>query len=440
VKEDVLASVEGMDKDLRALLNITGAPNVSQIFYDGQKYCYRRARISLDWPLSFLEVGKGAKQTFARCTTGSHGAARRAASDLELSTASIAACSFKPIVFSAAAGFVNRRGHSSHLPASSSQGYSINLATRRTFLHGAIATTAGASLLSTYSRPAKAEASHQDSGGASMSLIESQNGTHVYYEDLAPDSSRGTILFVHGWPVSGRMFEYQANVLPNEGIRVITIDLRGFGRSSKPWGPYGYDDWANDIRAVVDQLNLSDVTLAGFSMGGAVAMHYMDQHKGHGVARLALLAAAGPCLGLRSDNPNGISREAHDGFVAAAIADRAKLNADFGSLLFNKPVSPEMDRFFWEMGMEASSRATVRGVEELRDRDLRLGAARIEVPTLICHGVHDKIIPFALGAEVQAELIKGSTLVRFEESGHGLFLDERDKLNTELARFALGQS
>lgn len=258
--------------------------------------------------------------------------------------------------------------------------------------------------------------------------------------DFRPSGYEATILFVHGWPVSGAMFEYQFNTLPARGIRVVTVDLSGFGRSQGNWGSYDYDVWADDIRTVIDGLSLPEITLVGFSMGGAVAMHYMARHRGHGVGRLALLGAAGPCLGLKADNPGGVPRAVHDGLVAASLTDRAKLNADFGKSLFHKAVSPEMDRFFWQLGMEASARATTRGVEELRDRDLRPGLASIHVPTLICHGIHDAVIPFALGAEVQRRLISGSTLVRFEDSGHGLFLDERDKLNDELARFALGSN
>jgi len=273
--------------------------------------------------------------------------------------------------------------------------------------------------------------------GTNMTFIETKPGVQIYVEDLAPADARATVVFLHGWPVSGRMFEYQTNWLPSQGVRTVSVDLRGYGKSSKPWGPYGYDEWADDLRLVMDSLELRNVTLAGFSMGGAIAMHYMLRHASYGVGRLALLGAAGPCLGQKSDNPLGVPREAHDGFIALALADRAKLNAEFGKLLFNRPTTPEMDRFFWDMGMEASPRATVRGVEELRDRDNRAQLRKIAVPTLICHGVHDQVIPFALGAEMQVNLIKSAKLVRFEQSGHGLFIDEREKLNAELARFAL---
>lgn len=277
-------------------------------------------------------------------------------------------------------------------------------------------------------------------GAPRMTMVEAAPGVAVHVEDLNPPDARATIVFVHGWPVSHRMFEYQAEALPARGIRCVGIDLRGFGRSDKPWAGLDYDGWADDIRAVIDALSLRGATLAGFSMGGAVSMHYMARHRQHGVGRLALLAAAGPCLGLRPDNPGGIPREAHDGFIQAAREDRARLNAEFGKALFEKPSSPEVDRWLWDMGMQASLHATVRGVEELRNRDLRPGLAGITVPTLVLHGRQDKVIPYELGAGVQGRLIKGARVVPLDGVGHGLFLDARDRVTEELARFATGSA
>ena len=91
---------------------------------------------------------------------------------------------------------------------------------------------------------------------------------------------------MHGWPVNYKMFEYQMNVLPNHGIRTIAMDFRGYGLSDKPSTGYDYDRMADDVRAVIDDLGLTDAILAGFSMGGAIAAHYMARHQGHGYPSL----------------------------------------------------------------------------------------------------------------------------------------------------------
>ncbi len=268
-------------------------------------------------------------------------------------------------------------------------------------------------------------------------LIETAPNIHVYVEDYAPENPKATLVLIHGWPVNGRMFEYQAAQLPALGIRTITIDLRGFGLSDKPWSGLDYDNWAADIDAVMAKLDLRDVVLGGFSMGGAVVMNYAARPAANRLRKLVLMGAAGPCLQKKDDNPDGAPREAYDGLIQACYTDRAKMNADFGKLLFEKTVSPELDRFFQDLGMQASNRATARGLEELRDRDTRSILSQIKIPVMICHGVHDKVIPFNLGAMKQCQLIPHADVIRFEESGHGLFIDEGAKLTKALADFAL---
>lgn len=111
--------------------------------------------------------------------------------------------------------------------------------------------------------------------------VQVEPNVSIFVEDIG----QGTpVVFLHGWPVNYKMFEYQLNVLPNQGIRAIAIDFRGYGKSDAPSTGYDYDRMADDVRAVIDDLELTDVVLAGFSMGGAIAVHYMARHAGHGVS------------------------------------------------------------------------------------------------------------------------------------------------------------
>ena len=124
-----------------------------------------------------------------------------------------------------------------------------------------------------------------------MPYIEVSPGVNVYVEDWG---SGKTIFFIHGWPVSHKMFEYQFTQLPKHGYRCVGIDLRGFGKSDKPWGDYNYNVFADDVKRVLEVMDLRDVTMAGFSMGGAIAMRYMARHSGERVSKVALPAAAAP--------------------------------------------------------------------------------------------------------------------------------------------------
>jgi non-heme chloroperoxidase len=112
--------------------------------------------------------------------------------------------------------------------------------------------------------------------------VEVEPNVKIFVEDLNPEGKK-TILFLHGWPGSHKLFEYQFNQLPKMGYRCIGIDTRGFGNSDKPWGIYDYNRLADDVRYVVESLKLQNLTLAGHSTGGAVAIRYMARHNGYGV-------------------------------------------------------------------------------------------------------------------------------------------------------------
>ncbi|RXN65812.1 alpha/beta fold hydrolase, partial [Clostridium botulinum] len=135
--------------------------------------------------------------------------------------------------------------------------------------------------------------------------IKVEPNVKIYVEDLNPEGNK-TIVFLHGWPGSHKLFEYQFDQLPKMGYRCVGIDTRGFGNSDKPWTGYGYDRLSDDVRCVVEALKLHDFTLVGHSTGGAMAVRYMARHKGHGVSKLALIDAAAPSLIKRPNFPYGL--------------------------------------------------------------------------------------------------------------------------------------
>ena len=127
-------------------------------------------------------------------------------------------------------------------------------------------------------------------------FVNVDSDVNLYVEDINP-SGKKTIVFLHGWPLNHKQFEYQFNILPSMGYRCIGIDWRGFGKSDKPMNGYSFDRLADDIRTIVNMLQLNHFTLAGHSTGGAIAIRYMSRHNGLGVSKLVLIDAAAP-LGL----------------------------------------------------------------------------------------------------------------------------------------------
>lgn len=266
-----------------------------------------------------------------------------------------------------------------------------------------------------------------------MSRIQVEEGVELFVQDWG---SGIPIVFIHGWPLSHRMFEYQYIQLPREGIRCIGIDLRGYGRSSKPWSEYDFDMFADDLKTILDDLDIDDVTLAGFSMGGGVVTRYMSRHNEEHVEKLALLGAASPVLAKKPDFPEGVDEAAFTDLAEGCYEDRAKTSSDFADSMFHSAPSPELKDWLQTMSMESSPQAMADSIEAVGEMDLRSDLADISVPTLICHGVHDQACPFDLTAEKLHNGIDNAELVSFEESSHALFYEEKEKLNQELAEFS----
>ena len=255
----------------------------------------------------------------------------------------------------------------------------------------------------------------------------------VYVEDLNREGHK-TIVFLHGWPGSHELFEYQFNELSKSGYRCIGIDQRGFGKSDKPWRGYDYNRLADDIRCVVETLKIQNFILAGHSTGGAIAIRYMSRYNGYGVSKLALFAAAAPSLIKRPNFPYGLDQEAVFKIIQGTYNDRPKMLRDFGDIFFFQYISEPFSQWFLQLGLQAAGWATADIAKTWLREELFSDLGAINVPTLIIHGIHDKVVPFPLG-EVQNQGIKNSRLIPFQYSGHGSFYDQRDRFNEELIKF-----
>lgn len=267
------------------------------------------------------------------------------------------------------------------------------------------------------------------------SMITVEPGVRVYVNDMKPSGNK-TIVFLHGWPANYRLFEYQYNILPHMGYRCVGIDMRGFGNSDKPWCGYSYDRLADDLLQVIKALDLHNVTLLGHSTAGAVAIRYMARHNGFGVSKLVLCAAAAPSLIQRPGFPYGQKAEnIEKNFIQAAYDDRPQMLENFGKLFFYQQVTPPLSDWLFQMGLQAASYSTIAISNDWLTEELFYDLPQIQVPTLIMHGIHDQVVPYTLGI-VQNQEIRNSKLITFENSGHGLFYEERDKFNAELAQFA----
>ncbi|MDD3944687.1 MAG: alpha/beta hydrolase [Bacteroidales bacterium] len=276
-------------------------------------------------------------------------------------------------------------------------------------------------------------------------IVINSHTTRAEYIEVEPnvrlhisDAGEGRpIVLIHGWPLSDEMYEYQYNALIKNNFRAIGITLRGFGKSDKPYRKYDYDIHAKDIKNVLSTLDIKDAVLVGFSMGGSIAIRYVSKYNGARISKLALCGAAAPIWTQRNDFKYNLPKSAVDELIELNYKDRPKLLSDFAKIFSATETSLNDGIGSWLYGicLSASSYATAQCLIALRDTDLRADLEKITIPTVIMHGKNDKICSFDLAEQMKTGII-GSHIVAFENSGHSMFLEETDKFNSELIKFA----
>ncbi|WP_017348161.1 alpha/beta fold hydrolase [Pantoea sp. A4] len=269
-----------------------------------------------------------------------------------------------------------------------------------------------------------------------MSTIKTQDGTQIYYKDWGKGQP---VLFSHGWPLDADMWDSQLNFLAENGYRVIAFDRRGFGRSEQPWEGYNYDTFASDINDLITALDLNDVTLVGFSMGGGDVSRYIGTYGTARVKALALLGAVTPIFGKTADHPEGVDMSVFDGIKAGLRKDRAQFIKDFATPFYGtnagQTVSEGALTQTLNIALLASLKGTLDCVTAFAETDFRPDLAKVDVPTLIIHGSNDQIVPFEATGKLAHALIKGSELKIYENGPHGFALTHADALNADLLAF-----
>jgi len=275
-----------------------------------------------------------------------------------------------------------------------------------------------------------------------MNYIESNKDAkgipvRIYYNDYGTGNP---VILIHGWPLSNEMWEYQINDLVNNGHRVIAYDRRGFGASSKPWEGYDYNTMTDDLKALIDQLKLENITLIGFSMGGGEVVRYFSKHAGKGVTKVVLISSITPFMLKTDTNPEGVPQEMFDGMGKKMNEDRIGFLDDFGKTFFgvgvlSKPLSIPLLEYYRMLCSFASPRATQECAKAFATTDFREEMHAVNVPTLIIHGDEDKTVPITPTGKESTKLIPDNAMLIYEGAPHGLFYTEREKLNKDLLTF-----
>ena len=271
-----------------------------------------------------------------------------------------------------------------------------------------------------------------------MSYVTTKDGTEIFYKDwgIGPP-----VVFSHGWPLNSDSWEAQMLFLASNGCRCVAHDRRGHGRSTQTWHGNDMDTYADDLAAVIEALDLRDVTLVGFSTGGGEAVRYIGRHSTSRVARLVLVSAVPPYMLQTPDNPGGVPVEVFDGIRAGSIADRAQQYHDladgpfFGNNRDGANVSNGIRDAFWLQGMQSGHRNAYECIAAFSATDFRPDLAKVDVPTLVIHGDDDQVVPFAVGGQASAALIEGAELKVYPGAPHGITDTHKEQLGVDLLAF-----
>ncbi|BCY12416.1 alpha/beta fold hydrolase [Actinoplanes sp. L3-i22] len=270
-----------------------------------------------------------------------------------------------------------------------------------------------------------------------MSFVTTSDGTNIYFKDWG--TGRPVVLS-HGWPLNADSWEAQQLFLAQNGYRVIAHDRRGHGRSDQTWTGNEMDTYAADLAAVIEHLDLRDVTLIGFSTGGGEISRYIGNYGTARVAQAVLVSSVPPLMLKTEDNPGGLPIEVFDGIREGSLKDRGQLYQDFAAGPFfganhGIEVSQAAKDAFWQQGLTGGHHNTYESIAAFSATDFRGDLAKFDVPTLVIHGDDDQVVPFEVGGKASAALVKGAELKVYAGAPHGITETHKVQLGEDLLAF-----
>jgi pimeloyl-ACP methyl ester carboxylesterase len=269
-----------------------------------------------------------------------------------------------------------------------------------------------------------------------MPYFDSPDGTRLHYQDWG--SGRPVVFMAGGW-LSSSSWELQMLPLSRQGLRCLSYDRRGHGKSDWVGHGYDYDSLSEDFAAFLEHLDLREVTVVAHSMAGGELVRYLTRHGNDRISRIALVSVTLPFPAQTADNPDGIPKAVADAVNATRAADRPRwmeqnTQAFFATHLGNEVSSARM-AWMVQKCMDCSLLASDEIMRSIFTTDFRAELPEITLPTLIIHGDADASAPIDLCGRKVKDLIPGSTYKEYPATGHGIMISHADQLNADILDF-----
>ena len=269
-----------------------------------------------------------------------------------------------------------------------------------------------------------------------MSTLTTEDGTEIYYKDWGEGPA---VTLSHGWPLSADAWDGQMLFLAQHGYRAVAHDRRGHGRSSQPSAGNDMNTYADDLAALIEMLDLNDVTVVGHSTGGGEVARYIGRHGTSRVAKAILISAVPPALAKSDTNPEGLPIELFDGIRGGLAADRGQFYRDLAVQFYgaNRPdntVSQGVLDEFWQWSMQSGLKNSVECVTSLLESDFTEDLTKFDIPTLLIHGEDDQVVPVGNSMR-SARLIENCKDTYYPAAPHGITATHQDQINAELLAF-----
>jgi non-heme chloroperoxidase len=274
-------------------------------------------------------------------------------------------------------------------------------------------------------------------GARTVNTITAKDGTQLYYKDWG----RGPVVtFSHGWPLNSDMWDGQMLFLAQQGFRVVAHDRRGHGRSGQASSNNDMNGYADDLAAVIETLDLKNVTCVGHSTGGGEVTRYIGRHGTKRVAKAVLIAAVPPLLLKTAANPEGLPMEVFDGIRAALVQDRSQAYKDFAVAFYGanregSKISQGVLEQFWLWSMQSGLKNSYESVKAFSETDFTEDLKKFDIPTLVLHGEDDQVVPVHDSARKSARLIKNAKAIYYPGAPHGITATHADQINADLLAF-----